>query len=113
MTPRPGLARRFGEKVLRRLLRRQVEINASFQARLERLERAAGEVPAPDLSGIEARLIALELRQTAVEDRADTTLALGWDHVALVRSLARIEDRFDRLEGQRSATPPPDESCAA
>jgi hypothetical protein len=28
-------------------------------------------------------------------DQSDTAVALGWDHVALTRRLAAIEDRLD------------------
>jgi hypothetical protein len=89
-------------RVARRLFRRQVAINRSLSARLEALEQIP-RVPPPDVRPILERLAALERRQEAVEQRADSSLALGWDHVALARRLAEIEDRLEAIEADRAS----------
>lgn len=96
-------ARRAAHRLARRLLRRQIAINASFAARLTQLEESAAR-PSPEAAELRERLERLEQRQHGVEERADTSLALGWDHVALVRRLAQIEDRLS-LQEEAGATP--------
>jgi hypothetical protein len=112
MTRWTGRARDLAGKAARRLFRRQVAINRSVCGRLDTLERIAPP-PTPDLQPVLDRLAALERRQEAVEDRADQSLALGWDYAALVRRLARIEDRLEAIEAQREAVPPHSEGWAA
>lgn len=93
---------KWAERAARRLFRQQMAINRGVCERLESLERRAQDPP-PDLQAVAERIAALERRQEVVEERADHGLALGWDYVALVRRLARIEDRLEAIEAQREA----------
>ncbi len=53
------------------------------------------------LSALSARVDAMESslngRLDDLAERSETTVALGWDHVALTRRLAAIEDRLGAL----------------
>lgn len=70
-------------KLLRPLLMRQEEILRSIEAELLQINR---------------RVDHLESRLLSNDQRMRTTLALGWDHVALTRRLAALEDHLLRDE---------------
>jgi hypothetical protein len=83
-------------RLLRRLLRpiflRQVEL---FQGLINRLD--AGE---QSVQAVRDDVESLARRQDEVDERVETALAIGWDHVAMVRRLAVLEDQLATLTGQ-------------
>jgi hypothetical protein len=83
-------------RLLRRLLRpiflRQVEL---FQELIHRLD--AGE---KSVQAVRDDVESLARRQDEVDERVETALAIGWDHVAMVRRLAVLEDQLATLTGQ-------------
>ncbi len=53
---------------------------------------------------LNADLRAISERQDRLEQQVRTALALGWDHVALARRLASIEDQLNELSSRDAAT---------
>jgi outer membrane murein-binding lipoprotein Lpp len=96
-------ARRAAKRLARRLFRRPYAVLDSLFARLGVVERTTAHL------GGEVQ--ALAARQAALADDARAALALGWDHVALVRRLARLEDRVEQLAAQLDAANLPEEAA--
>ena len=75
-------------RVLRRMLRpvflRQVELFRELFHRVDHLDHS--------LHALRHELNALAQRQDELSEQLKTTLAFGWDHVAMVRRLAVLED---------------------
>lgn len=76
---------------------------ATIDTRLDHLEAARTEhiqyisQNLEHIKNIVQRIDALEARLGDLAERTETSLALGWDHVALTRRLAAIEDRLNAL----------------
>lgn len=51
----------------------------------------------PMLFQLDTELRAMANRQDQLDHRVKAALAMGWDHVALVRRLAALEDRVEEL----------------
>lgn len=81
--------RRLLRRILRPIFQHQAVLFQSLCARLDAAERR-------DVR-IETDLKNLRLRQETLGDQIQATQALGWDHVALVRRLAVLEDRVETL----------------
>ena len=73
-------ARRLLRRLLRPMLYRQVELYRALDG---------------DIEDLRDRLARLEARVERVDEGAQRAAALGWDHVALSRRLAALEDRLD------------------
>src|SRR5579883_1004355 len=92
--PQPGprrlvvLMRRALRRVLRPIFQRQVEILTSLCDRLDAAEHQTA---------------CLRKNQEELSEQLQTTLAFGWDYVALVRRLAVLEDRVESLMEQSVA----------
>jgi hypothetical protein len=82
--------------VLRPIFLHQV---ALYQYLIERLDGSETRV-----TGIQADIEALNRRQNELLERLETVQALGWDHVAMVRRLAVLEDHLAALTGQAPAS---------
>lgn len=73
-------------RLLRRLLRPMlVRLADLLQSLGDRADEAA------------RRLVAVETRMDRAEDRLQAAVAFGWDHVAVVRRLAALEDEVAAL----------------
>jgi hypothetical protein len=83
------LPRRLLRRILRPCFFRLTEILQALVARLDAAEQA-------DRS-LRADIDQLARQQAAMADAAQTAMALGWDHVALARRLAILEDRVEFL----------------
>lgn len=94
--------RRALRRVLRPIFQRQVEIFQNLCDRLDAAERAD--------HALRERLDVLSGRQDAFAEQVQTTIAFGWDYVAMVRRLAVLEDRVEalaaRAEGKTEVGPP-------
>lgn len=81
-------------RVLRRLLRpmfvRQVEIYEGFAA---------------DIEDLRSRTEDLRKEIAEVNEKVESIAALGWDHVALTRRLAAIEDRLAMADNNGHGEP--------
>jgi hypothetical protein len=86
--------RRLLRRVLRPIFLRQVEMFQEIWDRLDALGRLEESV-----STLRDELQAMSHRQDVLAEQWKTTLAFGWDHVALVRRLAVLEDQVASLSG--------------
>ena len=82
--------RRVLRRVLRPIFQRQVEILQEICDRLD---------------GLEAGQQAQDRRQDALLARIQATSAMGWDHVAMARRLAVLEDRVEGLLAEPAREP--------
>jgi hypothetical protein len=57
---------------------------------------------------LDAELNSLERRQEQLDWQFKTAMAFGWDHVAMARRLAVLEDHVDGLLSRGETTPPAD-----
>jgi hypothetical protein len=89
------LARRLLRRVLRPIFFRQAELFQHLTNRLDEHE--------PVIRATHRNLDILAHRQELAEKKVETFLALGWDHVALARRLAVLEDQIAVLTGQSAA----------
>jgi len=89
------LVRRLLRNLLLPMFRRLVEILESLCHRLEKAEREVEEL----------RDLVDDLRRRQEEQAAKvpSTLAFGWDYVAMVRRLAILEEHVDTLMAEREA----------
>jgi len=88
--------RMMAYRIVRPLLLDQVRIHQELQrqsAELARLEEAITHL-GHHLEAANCGLTEARTELTAVNQRVRQALALGWDHVAVVRRLAAIEDRL-------------------
>ena len=67
---------------------------SGFEQELTRLRK--------ELSLCKRALADARSEMAAIDKRVRQGLALGWDHVALVRRLASIEDRLTKLDASKS-----------
>jgi hypothetical protein len=89
------LPRRLARRLLRPIFLQLAQILQYLCIRLDAAERA-GAQQRDDLER-------LARQQTALAEHVQASMALGWDHVALVRRLAVLEDRVERLTAQVEA----------
>lgn len=114
------LVRRAMRRVLRPIFLRQVEIFQHLADRLGDHEERIGNlrIDADAMKRQHAQLgrqhealtnrqDSLSARQDELADQIQTTMAFGWDYVAMVRRLATIEDQLATLTG--STVAPQDE----
>jgi hypothetical protein len=91
--------RRLIRRILRPIFQRQVEL---FQSLCDRIDVA----DCNDQS-LRSELANLANRHDDLADQMQSTIAFGWDYVALTRRLAILEDRVEALmarnEGQDAA----------
>ncbi len=85
--------RRILRRLLRPIFQSQVVL---FQWLCDRLE-----ISEQNDQRIERDIKNLHKRQERLGDQIQATQALGWDHVALVRRLAVLEERVEALSGDR------------
>ncbi|WP_406696768.1 hypothetical protein V5E97_37850 [Singulisphaera sp. Ch08] len=121
------VARRVMRRVLRPIFLRQVEIfqyladrldnheNRVFALRIDAdaMKRQHGELAAElgrQNEALAYRQDLLSGRQDELADQIQTTMAFGWDYVAMVRRLATLEDQLASLTG--STLPSSDEGDA-
>ena len=98
-------ARRLLRKLLLPASRRLVQILTSVVDRLDKDER--------DILLLQAEVESLHRRQDDVAERFPTTVAFGWDYVAMVRRLAVLEDHVAELLAARddaAGAPTPDDA---
>lgn len=62
----------------------------------------------PMLFRLDAELRMMERRQEQLERELKAALAMGWDHVAMARRLAVLEDQLNDLLSRREADDPAD-----
>jgi ABC-type transporter Mla subunit MlaD len=72
-------------------LDRRQDVLGQIQAAVEQLTAAQAEL-AQALDAVSTRLAALTERQDEIDRKASVVAAVSWDHVALTRRLAVIED---------------------
>lgn len=121
------MARRMMRRVLRPIFLRQVEIFQHFADLLDNHEGRVSDLRTDaDAMKRQHRDLAHELgrqnealalrqdqqsaRQDELADQIQTTMAFGWDYVAMVRRLATLEDQLALLTG--STLSPSDEGDA-
>jgi len=110
------IARRLARRVLRPFFLRQVEIFQYFadlldnhENRIFALRHDTDEMRnhqaqlAHQHSELSGRQDSLSARQDELADQIQTTMAFGWDYVAMVRRLATLEDQLARLTGTSSS----------
>ncbi|WP_435011086.1 hypothetical protein P12x_002380 [Tundrisphaera lichenicola] len=106
--PEPGLSRlklwvrRQVRKVLLPPSRRLVEILTSLCHRLDVAEHESRE--------IRHQVDDLRRRQEEQAARLSSTIAFGWDYVAMVRRLAVLEEHVDTLLKREEAGASPDQA---
>lgn len=114
------MARRLMRRILRPIFLRQVEIFQNFADRLDdhenrvsalRIDADAMKRQHRDLAqeferelgqkhaALMERQDQLSGRQEELADQIQTTMAFGWDYVAMVRRLATLEDQLALLTG--------------
>lgn len=94
--------RRLLRRLLRPFLYRLVEILQSLCDRLDAEEQAS--------RSLRVEMGELSARQDELTESLRTSITLGWDHVALARRLATLEDRVELLTRLVEADlPEPDE----
>ena len=96
------LVRRLLRRILRPIFYRQVELFQHLTNRLDEHE--------PVIRATHRNVDILGHRQEMTEKKVETFLALGWDHVALARRLAVLEDQIAVLTGQSTVGPDQAES---
>jgi hypothetical protein len=89
--------RRILRRILRPIFQRQVELFAGLCARLD-----AGD--AADCS-LRTEFDQLAARHDNLADQMQSTVAFGWDYVALTRRLAILEDRVEALMAATETQP--------
>ena len=99
----PNPARpRMSRRILRRVFARPFAIVDSAFLRIGQTETYARDL-SQQTGQLRADVDALQGRQEQLADGLQTALALGWDHVALVRRLAALEDQVAALEARLAA----------
>jgi hypothetical protein len=88
--------RRALRRVLRPIFLRQVELLQEIWHRLDHLDH--------EVHALHHELHVLSQRQDDLAEQLKTTLAFGWDYVALVRRLAIMEDQIATLTGASATT---------
>lgn len=85
--------RRALRRILRPIFQRQVEL---FQALCDRLDAAddAGRTLRRDLDHLQGR-------HDQLVDQVHSSVAFGWDYVAMTRRMAILEDRVEALMAER------------
>lgn len=89
--------RRALRRVLRPIFLRQVEMFQEVHHRIDHLDHTC--------HAIRHELHAIARRQDELSEQLKTTLAFGWDYVAMVRRLATLEDQVALLTGNAAAGP--------
>ncbi len=87
-----ALTRRLLRRLMRPFFHRLTDILQYLCVRLDTAEAANHQ--------LRANLDRIAQHQVALSEASDTAMALGWDHVALVRRLAVLEDRVESLTAQ-------------
>jgi hypothetical protein len=106
------LVRRMVRRILRPMFLRQAEIFRHFAALLDdhehrvfalRIDADAMKRQHAELNrqheAMACRQENLSARQDELADQIQTTMAFGWDYVAMVRRLATLEDQLASLTG--------------
>jgi hypothetical protein len=95
--------RRILRRILRPIFHRQVELLRELFHRLYATELAVERVERRQDELREGLTRDLGRRQDELDEKLQTLVAMGWDHVAVARRLAALEDQIAVLTGTAPA----------